>query len=397
VEVQITALAAGGDGIGRLADGKVVFVEGALPGETVNAEIAEERHDFARARTVAILRRASARVEPPCPGVGAGCGGCQWQHADPRAQLEYKVSIVVDALARIAHLRDVDVAAARSVPTSGYRTTARPGVSPSGRAGYRRRGGHQVIGSDECIVAHPRLAPLITEGRFPGAREVLLRVGVAGGERVAAIAGGRSHDVRLPADVTVVDAGRRNARAVVHEDVGGRRWRISVDSFFQSGPAAAELLSDAVDEAVGDALGAGGRLIDAYAGVGLLGGLLACRRSAQLVSVEQHRGAVADASINLADLDAKVVSAEVARWRPSTGEPVDVVVADPPRTGLGRPGVAALSAAGAPRLVLVSCDPASLARDATLLGGAGYALTRWQVVDLFPHTAHIEVVARFDR
>ena len=87
----------------------------------------------------------------------------------------------------------------------------------------------------------------------------------------------------------------------------------------------------------------------------------------------------------------------MARWRPTDGDAVDVVIADPARTGLGRPGVAALSATGAPRLVLVSCDPASLARDATLLAAAGYALSRWQVVDLFPHTAHIEVVARFDR
>ena len=220
---------------------------------------------------------------------------------------------------------------------------------------------------------------------------------MAGGERVAAISEGRRSDVRLPADVTVVEAGRRNSRAVVHEDVGGRRWRVSVDSFFQSRLAAAELLSAAVDDAVGDALGPRGRPIDAYAGVGLLGGLVAERRDARLVSIEQRRGAVADASVNLADLPAKVVSAEVARPRPTAGDAVDVVIADPARTGLGRPGVAALSAAGAPRLVLVSCDPASLACDATLLAAAGYALTRWQVVDLFPHTAHIEVVARFDR
>jgi 23S rRNA (uracil1939-C5)-methyltransferase len=389
-------VAAGGDALGRLANGKVVFVEGALPDEVVLAEIVADRHDFARARTVEILAASPSRLEPPCSGVAAGCGGCQWQHVEPVAQLQHKVAIVVDALARIAHLNDVAMTPPQAVPSSGYRTTARPGVSPSGRAGYRRRGGHEVIASDDCIVAHPQLAELITAGRYPGASQVLLRVGVAGGERVAAISGGRRADVQVPADVAVVESGRRGQRAAVHEDVGGRRWRISVDSFFQSGPAAAELLTAAVDEAVGDALGAGGLLVDAYAGVGLLGGLVAAARRARLISVEQHRSAVGDATVNLADLDAKIVATAVDRWQPPRGDTVDVIVADPARPGLGRPGVAALAAARPRRLVLVSCDPASLARDATLLEAAGYRLTGCQVVDLFPHTAHVEVVARFD-
>ena len=397
VEVEITGVAAGGDALGRLPNGKVIFVEGALPDEVVVAEIVADRHDFARGRTVAVVTPSPARVEPPCSGVAAGCGGCQWQHVEPRSQVDYKVAIVVDALRRIAHLDHVALAPARAVPSSGYRTTARPGVSGSGRAGYRRRGGHEVVANDECIVAHPRLAELITGGRYPGAQEVMLRVGVAGGERVAAISGGRRGDVQVPGDVVVVEAGRRGQRAAVHEDVGGRRWRISADSFFQSGPAAAELLAAAVDDAVGDGLGAGGLLVDAYAGVGLLGGLVAAGRRARLISIEQHRSAVGDATVNLADLDARIVAGAVDRWQPPRGDTVDVVVADPARPGLGRPGVAALAAAGARRLVLVSCDPASLARDATLLQAAGYRLARCQVVDLFPHTAHVEVVARFDR
>jgi 23S rRNA (uracil1939-C5)-methyltransferase len=397
VEVAITSVAAGGDAISRLPNGKVVFVDGALPGEVVLAEIVEDRHDFARARVVEVVTAAPWRVEPPCSGVAAGCGGCQWQHVEPGAQRGYKVTIVVDALARIAHRKQVAMAPPLSVPSVGYRTTARPGVDPSGRAGYRRRGGHEVVANDECIVAHPRLAELITRGRYPGASQVLLRVGVAGGERVAAISGGRRGNVQVPPDVAVVESGRRGQRAAVHENVGGRRWRISVDSFFQSGPAAAELLTGAVQDAVGDAVGAGGLLVDAYAGVGLLGGLVAAARGARLISIEQHRSAVGDAAVNLADLGAKVVATAVDRWQPPRGEEVDVVVADPARPGLGRPGVAALAAARAGRLVLVSCDPASLARDATLLDAAGYRLTRCQVVDLFPHTAHVEVVARFDR
>jgi tRNA/tmRNA/rRNA uracil-C5-methylase (TrmA/RlmC/RlmD family) len=113
--------------------------------------------------------------------------------------------------------------------------------------------------------------------------------------------------------------------------------------------------------------------------------------------VEQHPSAVSDARANLSDLDATVESGPVERWEPAAGQPFDVVVADPPRSGLGSAGVSALAAAGAPRLVLVSCDAASFARDVGLLSEVGYRLSGWQVADLFPHTAHLEVVGRLDR
>ena len=129
----------------------------------------------------------------------------------------------------------------------------------------------------------------------------------------------------------------------------------------------------------------------------LVGGALATTsagaRVGDLVTGYQE-SAVADARINLADLDARIVAAEVARWRPQAA---DVVVADPSRSGLGRPGVGAITATGAPRLVLVSCDPASLARDTVLLRAAGYHLVSVALVDAFPHTFHTETVSRFDR
>jgi 23S rRNA (uracil1939-C5)-methyltransferase len=124
--------------------------------------------------------------------------------------------------------------------------------------------------------------------------------------------------------------------------------------------------------------------------------VLAGRRGARLVAIESSRQSAADARANLADLGATVVPVEVGRWSPR-GVTADVVVADPARSGLGRPGVTALAAAGAPRLVLASCDPASLGRDAALLAAAGYRLRGVQVVDLFPGTPHVETVSRFDR
>jgi tRNA/tmRNA/rRNA uracil-C5-methylase (TrmA/RlmC/RlmD family) len=182
--------------------------------------------------------------------------------------------------------------------------------------------------------------------------------------------------------------------AFVHEEVGGRRFRISAGSFFQPGPVVAAGLTAAVSDAIGAALAEGGVLVDAYAGVGLFGSVIGSERGARVVAVESDRSSVADARVNLADLDALVVAAEVAKWRP---QPADVVVADPSRSGLGRPGTGAVAATGAARLVLVSCDPASLARDTVLLREAGWSLVSVALVDAFPHTFHTETVSRFDR
>ena len=371
LELEPTGVAAGGDALARDAGGRVAFVEGALPGERVGAEVVQERKDFVRARVIEVLDPSPSRVEPPCPFVAAGCGGCQWQHIDPAAQSRLKVDIVIDALRRIAHRPDPPMAGeVRAVPATAYRTTLRLAVGRDGRAAYHRRHGHDLVAVDSCLIAHPALEDLVVNGRFPRAREVTLRVSASTGERVAVVhpAGAGLH---VPADVA---AGGR-----IHEELAGRRWRISATSFFQAGPAGAELL------------------VDAYAGVGLLGGALAGGRgNVAVVAIESHPAAARDAKANLADLDARVLQIDVGEWR-APDEPPALVVADPARTGLGKPGVQALVAAGAPVLVLVSCDPASLARDTALLAGAGYRLASVQVLDLFPHTFHVETVSRFER
>jgi 23S rRNA (uracil1939-C5)-methyltransferase len=383
-------VAAGGDAIGRLADGRVVFVEGALPGESVAAEVSEVRRDFARARVTAILIGSTDRTEAPCPHRRRGCGGCPWQEVVPDAQVRLKEGIVLDALRRIGRIAPEELVAATVLPASGYRTTVHLAVDPQGRPGYRRRHQSDPFPVDSCLVAHPWIDEILAEARFPGHQTVSLRVGTAGGERLAVLRRVGSPPV-VGSPVRVVGP---RANAFVHEQVGGRTWRVSARVFFQAGPAAASAIAEAVDLAVGDAVGVGGTLVDAYAGVGVLGGIIAARTGAALIAVESDRGATADAMANLADLDVRVVTAEVGRWQPVGA---DVVIADPARPGLGRPGVTALAACGAPRLVLVSCDPASLARDATLLAAAGYRLASLQVVDAFPHTTHVEVVSRFER
>ncbi len=399
-----TGMVAGGAALAREDGGRVVFVDGALPGERVRVRLTEERKDFARAVAVDVLEASPDRVSPPCVALAAGCGGCTWQHVAPDAQVRLKAGIVVDALRRIGRLADPPTPSIVALDGPALRTTVRLAVTDDGRAGHRHRGSDDAAGAvatDACLAVDPLLEELVVDGRFPGAGEVLLRVGVASGERLVQVRTGAA-DVRVPADVVVVthDDGRQ---AFVHEDVAGRRFRVSAASFFQPGPVAAEGLVAAVSDAVGESLpaggGGGGHLVDAYAGVGLFASALGAARGARVTAVESDRGAAADARVNLADLDAKVVVSEVGRWRP-TGKRagrIEVVVADPSRPGLGRPGVAALTALGAPRLVLVSCDPASLGRDVALLAAAGYRLGSVAMVDAFPHTFHVETVSRFDR
>jgi 23S rRNA (uracil1939-C5)-methyltransferase len=392
VALAPTAMAAGGAALAREPGGRVVFVEGALPGERVLARITDSRRDFARAVTLDVLDPSPDRVAPPCPALAAGCGGCTWQYVSAEAQARLKAEIVGDALRRIGRLADPPEPGHRPLGGPALRTTARLAVSPAGRAGHRPRTGSGAVETDTCLVAHPLLEELIVDGRYPGAGEVLLRVAVATGERIVVVDRNRDR-VRVPAGVRVLDKAH-GRRAFVHETVAGRRFRVAPASFFQPGPVAAEALAAAVADAAGDALPEAGTLVDAYAGVGLFGSVLGATRRARVVAVESDPAAVADARVNLADLDADVVAAEVGRWRPC---PADLVVADPSRSGLGRPGVAAVVATGARRLVLVSCDPASLGRDTALLAGAGYRLVTVDLVDAFPHTFHVEAVARFDR
>ena len=304
-------------------------------------------------------------------------------------QLTLKVAIVVDALRRIAHLPEALVSPGAAVPMTGYRTSARLAVGPDGAPAYHRWRGRELVRVDSCLVAHPLLEELIVEGRFPGAGEVVLRVGARTGERLASPDRlGSRHRATVPAGTHV---GRR---AFIHEEIAGRRWRFSAASFAQSGPEAADALVTAVRAA---AAGTSGAVVDLYAGVGVLGWAVA-GDARRLVAVEGGAAAAADAAANLAALGgAVVVAADVAEAlavAPVTALRPGVVIADPTRSGLGPSVVDAIAALGAPVVVLVSCDPASLGRDAGGLTAAGYRVERVEVLDLFPGTFHVETVSR---
>ncbi len=391
-------MAKGGEAVARDASGRTVFVADALPGETVSVELTAEKKRFARARTVEVLEPSPDRVESTCAAVAAGCGGCDLRHATPDAQRRYKAQIVVDALERIGRLTNVPEVEVLALGDEGYRTNVRAAVV-DGRAGYRMRNANDVVVPDACPVAHPMVGELLVEGRFGSADEVVLRAGTRTGERLALLSPSAAHAL-LPDDVRVVgsDELRAGRRAWFHENAAGRPWRISATSFFQSRPDGADALVELVGEMAAEVVRLDGdtHVVDLYAGVGLFAGTVGAE--CRVTAVERSDSSIADARVNLADQieadRATVVRAKVEKWSPA---PADLVIADPSRQGLGADAVNVIARTAAPTVVLVSCDPAALGRDAQLLAEAGYHLDRITALDLFTQTSHIETVARFRR
>ncbi|HEY8093843.1 MAG TPA: TRAM domain-containing protein [Acidimicrobiales bacterium] len=385
VELRPHGMAAGGEAVAREGSGRVVFVRGALPGETVRVRMVDERDRFARAVVEEVVEPVAGRVEPPCEYVAAGCGGCSWQHIAPDVQRALKRQIVLDALERVGRVDRPVVELGPELAVHGFRTTVRLAVIDH-RLGYRQARSHDVVPVARCLVAHPALEEIIRDARFPGADEVTLRCSAASGERLARVV----PEEAAPSAVVPRDV-QLGREAMLHEVVAGRRLQISARSFFQTRPDGAEALVAAVGEAAGEALDAP-VVVDAYGGVGLFSACLP--RAGRVVVIESSASSCRDAEVNLADHRASVVRVDVARWRP---EPAGLVIADPPRTGLGRAATVRLSRSGAPRLVLVSCDPVAMARDVALLEAEGYRHQRTTLIDLFPHTPHVEAVTRLDR
>ncbi len=379
MELSTTAMTANGTAVARNAEGKVVFVRGGLPAERVRVRISDPRRRYDMGWVVEVLDPSPQRISPPCPEVARGCGACSWQHVDLAAQRRLKSAIVVEAVERAGvsgptpdHVE---------LPPWAFRTTIRAAVA-DGRAGYLQPRSHEVVHVAGCLIAHPLLEPLLVDGRYPGATEVVLRCGARTGERLVQTIPSKVA-VDLPEDVLT---------GHFHERAAGRSWRISARSFFQARPDGVDALAELVAR-FADELGAASTAIDLYSGVGLFGGVLA-ERGWSVTAVESSPVSVRDAKVNLAGTPVRMVCADVDTWTPPRA---DLVVADPSRLGLGAKGADVVAASEAKRVILVSCDATSLGRDAALLQDRGYILGATTIVDLFPHTFRVEVVSVFDR
>jgi len=392
LELEVGPVAHGGHCVARAADGHVVFVRHALPGERVRAVVTDERKGFLRADAVDILSPSPDRVAPPCPWAGPDrCGGCDFQHAAPEAQRRLKADVVREQLARVGGFSPDEVSAlgieVRALPGAedglGWRTRVQYTVDASGRAGLLKHRSHEVVPVDFCRIAGPavRDAPVLNQSWDD-----------LDGLEVIAGSGG---------DVTVLGTRGRgrpmlvSGPAKVHERAVGRDWSIPADAFWQVHPAAADTLATAVVELLQPRPGE--RAWDLYGGAGLFAAALAppLTGTGRITVVESDPKAAGAAQRLLRDLTTVTVLASDVeralrnpRWRS-----VDLVVLDPPRAGAG-PAVVKQIATRSPRAVAyVACDPAALARDLASFRQFGLQLAVLQAFDLFPMTHHVECVA----
>jgi 23S rRNA (uracil1939-C5)-methyltransferase len=390
----------GGEAVGR-HDGKVIFVPLAIPGETVRVELVEERERYAHARLLEVLTPAECRVTPPCPYFGT-CGGCHWQHIAYPAQLAFKREIVTAQLQRLGKQTSPLVQPVVGMDTPwAYRNHAQAVTDAQGRLGYNALKSHDVVPVDTCCILHPLVdelwAAFDLEADAPP--RLVLRAGIATGEQLVIL---ESDDNDIPAleldlPVSCLYQGADGTLTLLagndhyHERLAGRTYRVSAPSFFQVNTTQAERLVDVVRRYA--APQPGQSILDAYCGVGALG-LSLVQEGVRLVGIESSPWAVDDALANATDdEDVTLIEGAVEEVLPEMEDTFNTVVLDPPRAGCAPEALEAVVRAQPGRIVYVSCDPATLARDLARLSTSGYRLVEAQPVDMFPQTYHVECVA----
>jgi 23S rRNA (uracil1939-C5)-methyltransferase len=403
-DLQLTTITHGGAALGR-HEGRAIFVPYALPGETARVEITEDKGRYAFARLVEVVKPAPDRIEPPCRHFG-NCGGCQWQHASYPAQLQYKTEVVIDQLTRIGKIADPTVHAALPDASGwAYRNHAQFHPAKGGTLGFQAAYSNRTIVIDECPILHPLLSDLYTtlDIDTQDLCRLSLRAGTETGDQMLVFEMNDdmppSLEIDLPVSCVLLLSDGQHANLIGHnhitEVVAGHSYRISAPSFFQvNTPQAAQmvrLVAGYLD------LQGSETVLDAYCGVGLFTTHLA-ERAGLVIGIELVPAAIDDLLENTADYDnIDVIEGPVEAALPDLDAPIDAVVIDPPRAGLDRFALDALAKHHPSRLVYVSCDPATLARDAKRLIAAGYRLIEVQPVDMFPQTYHVESVALFTR
>ena len=417
LEVELTAMAHGGSALGRY-EGRVIFVPYSIPGERVRVEIVKSHPRWAGARLLEVVEPSAHRVEPPCPHFGPGrCGGCHFQHIDYQAQAEFKRQVVVDQMNRLGRLPDAPVCdiIAAAEPW-GYRNHAQFSVTTEGKLGFvgantfrsadaTGTDGLPVVPVQECLILDPLLDDLwaALDMEWPQLHRLSLRCGSATGDLMAVFELDHYEDfdieVDFPVSCVLLLADGEVVVLLGHphyfEHVAGRDYRVSAGSFFQVNTGGAEALVSLVREGLPQT--PGNTVVDLYSGVGLFTLALA-DRAGRVVGVEAAASAAADFRHNARDMEhVQLVEDTVHSALAQIQGPVDALVLDPPRSGAGREVMRDISRLSPERVVYVSCDPATLARDARILVEGGYELQEVQPLDLFPQTYHIETLALFSK
>jgi 23S rRNA (uracil1939-C5)-methyltransferase len=430
MQLKIEKLVYGGDGLARLpADergpGKTAFVPFVLEGEQVEVAVTEQKPGFARGQLEQVIESSGNRIEPACPYFQR-CGGCHYQHANYRHQLELKAGILRETLKRIAKVELPCELQVHPSPEWGYRNRTRLKVQsePEFALGYYKFRSHELLPVEQCPISSPlinrAIAALWASGRSGEIPEGVCEIEFFADHADAALLieaycdlGTSRSDAQqlaekltnmLP-DVTGTVAFERSPANQFLEPkpmaVSGETelsyqterssYRVSAGAFFQVNRFLVDQLVDITTSS------ASGRLaLDLYAGVGLFSTILA-RSFAQVIAVEASQTSHSDLRHN-AGREVKAVLATTEQYlEQASGIRPDLVVADPPRGGLGENVVRSLAKLDAPRITYVSCDPSTLARDLRILLSLGYKIDGAHLIDLFPQTYHLESVFHLAR
>jgi 23S rRNA (uracil1939-C5)-methyltransferase len=401
-ELELTAMAHGGAALGRHG-GRTIFVPYTLPGERITARITQDKGRFAYAEAIAIHAMSPARAEPPCPYFGPGkCGGCQWQHIVYEKQLDYKQSVVRDQLVRIGKQPSPVVHPVLPSPSPwGYRTHMTFTLTDDGLPGLWRSDNTSLIPIEFCHILHPALTEIFSQLNFetPEVRRIKLQVGTNPDDRMIILETDTDLapeiQVDLPVSVNLLLSDNEPVNLIgsphVTYQIGGRSFRVTAGGFFQANPPVAEKLVAEVLARL--ALQGDETVLDLYSGVGLFTAFIA-ERAGLVVSVESYPPAVTDAEENLGDLtNVDIIEGPVEAVLEDLEGPFEAAVVDPPRTGLQSEVIDELARLAVPRIVYVSSDPATFARDVHQLAQHGYRLQDVQPVDMFPQMFYIECVA----
>lgn len=383
-EIRFTDIAPKGDAIGD-CDGTPVYVAGVIPGETARVQLKRTRGHWIPGTLVEVTEPSPDRVTPPCP-VFHECSGCQLQHIAYPRQVELKHAMVLAQLRRFGGFEDPPVRPVIAADSPwAYRNHARFTVV-DGRLGFVRRFRRKFLPIDRCPIMDDRINEVVEafSGKLEGATQCNIRVG------------GPPEPIMIQPKLAVE---RATGQGHLTMPLMEHTFVVSAPSFFQVNRAQAEKLAAVVIDRV-DA-GPDGLVVDAYAGVGTFAVLLS-RSVGRVIAIEESGPAVRDAKRNAADcpnVEFMLGKAEAVlpKVEGAFERPVDAVVLDPPRSGCHKGTLAAVIAIAPTRVVYVSCDAASLARDLRALVDAGFVLEDITPVDMFPQTHHVECVASLRR
>ena len=391
-EITVEKLVYGGEGLGRL-EGRAVLVPFVLPGERVRVQAVAEKPGLLRAGLIEVLASSAARTAPLCPHFGR-CGACHYQHAPYDLQLAMKRAILEDQLRRIGKIEPPSQIAVVAGEPWNYRNRVQLHIAGT-QLGYREAQSHKLHPIEQCPISSPAingaiaiLREMLHEPRWPRflralelfTNETEIQLNVLEGERPVARRFFEWCAGRVPGFVP----------GPLDYAAGGYAWRVSSGSFFQVNRF---LIDSLVDAALGGAEGE--TALDLYAGVGLFSLPLA-RRFASVTAVESGSRAVQDLRFNAerAGVSLRAEQGNAEGFLEAVQRAPDFVLLDPPRAGFGKRIVDRLAQLRVPRLAIVSCDPATLARDLTGLLSTGYQIQSMTLVDLFPQTYHIETVVQ---